>query len=227
MIAARIMLIFLATTLLAQTAAVPVAQEPSHHLVLDNEYVRAFDVVVAPHAATLLHQHDLDYVFVTLGDSHISNERAGSAPVELKLADAEVRYTPGRFAHVARNLAATPFHNITIELKNPGAPVCGLAGLPACEKRPADLAQVLFATRRMRASLTDLAPGARTALHSHTAPHLAIALDGLTFENDPKGNPPRKFSMKKGQAVWVDESVTHLLRNLGPARGRILALEFK
>src|SRR5262249_42034113 len=98
---------------------VPITQEPSHHLVLENRYVRVFDVEVAPHFATRVHRHDHDYIFVTLGDSDVSNERVHEEPVELKLKDGETHFTPGNFAHKAVNLADTPFHNITIEFVEP------------------------------------------------------------------------------------------------------------
>ena len=99
---------------------VPITQEPSHHLVFENRYVRVFNVEVAPHFATRVHRHEHDYLFVTLGDSDVSNERVHEEPVELKLKDGETHFTPGGFAHKAVNLADTPFHNITIEFVEPG-----------------------------------------------------------------------------------------------------------
>ena len=99
---------------------VPITEEPSHHLVLENKYVRVFNVEVPPHFATRVHRHDYDYVFVTLGDSDVSNEKVHADPVELKLKDGETHFTPGGFAHKAVNLADTPFHNITIEFVQPG-----------------------------------------------------------------------------------------------------------
>jgi len=75
--------------LTAQTATeVEITAEPSHHLALENEYVRVFKVEVPAHAATLMHRHRHDYVYVTLGDAHLSNEVEGKPPVEVKLADA-------------------------------------------------------------------------------------------------------------------------------------------
>src|SRR5437899_9197157 len=110
-------LLFLATlTLAAQTPSeVELTSEPSHHLALENEYVRVFKVEVAPHAATLMHRHRHDYVFVTLGASKVSNEVEGKAPLTLKLQDGETRFTPGGFAHIAKNLSDQPFRNVTIE----------------------------------------------------------------------------------------------------------------
>ena len=52
--------------LLAQTTSeVEITAEPSHHLALENEYIRIFKVEVALRSATLMHVHHHDYVFVT------------------------------------------------------------------------------------------------------------------------------------------------------------------
>src|SRR5271157_125390 len=111
-----LLLLLLVPFLVAQTAPeVETTAEPSHHLALENEYVRVFQVEVAPHASTLMHRHRPDYFFVTLGDSHISDEVEGRPPVELTLPDGETRFTPGNFAHIARNLSAQPFRDVTIE----------------------------------------------------------------------------------------------------------------
>ena len=78
--------------LLAAFAAAPeveITSEPSHHLAIENEHVRVFQVEVAPHAATLLHRHRHDYLFVTLGDSHVVSEAADKPPVDVKLADGD------------------------------------------------------------------------------------------------------------------------------------------
>jgi quercetin dioxygenase-like cupin family protein len=96
---------------------VPITEEHHHHLVLDNEYVRVFHVEVAPHAETRYHQHDMDYVFVTLGDSQVESVRVGEKPVKLDLKDGDTRLTKGGFAHKAVNLSDKPFVNVTVELK--------------------------------------------------------------------------------------------------------------
>ena len=110
-------LLFLAAAALAQQQqSVEMTSEPSHHLVFENEYVRVFDVIVAPRASTLIHRHNHDYLFVTLGDSDLVNARVGEKPAPLQLKDGEVRFTPGNFAHAAINNSDRPFHNTTIEL---------------------------------------------------------------------------------------------------------------
>jgi hypothetical protein len=115
---AKFAVFFVATLALAQTPAgeVEITAEPHHHLALENEYVRAFKVEVAPHEATLMHRHRHDYMFVTLGATQVENHVAGKSPVSLKLGDGEARFTPGDFAHIAKNLSDTPFRNVTVEL---------------------------------------------------------------------------------------------------------------
>src|SRR5258708_32116833 len=117
-------LLFLtAATLAQQQQPVEIPSEPSHHLVFQNEYVRVVDVTVATQATTLIHKHNHDYLFVTLGDSDVVSARVGEKPAALQLKDGEVRFTPGNFAHAAINKSDRPFHNITIELLKPSTNV--------------------------------------------------------------------------------------------------------
>jgi quercetin dioxygenase-like cupin family protein len=93
--------------------------EPHHHLKIENEYVRVYYVEVPPHENTQLHQHDHDYIYVSLGPSDVVNAIVNKPEIHLQLKDGETHFTRGGFAHIARNLADTPFRNITIELLKP------------------------------------------------------------------------------------------------------------
>ena len=93
--------------------------ESNHHLKIENEYVRVYYVEVPPHEATQLHQHDYDYIYVSLGPSDVVNAIVNKPEIHLQFKDGETHFTRGGFAHIARNLADTPFRNITIELLKP------------------------------------------------------------------------------------------------------------
>src|SRR5690348_7401443 len=99
-----------------QPKIVEITAEPSHHLAFEGSLVRVFNVLAPAKASTLVHQHDYDYLYVTLGDANITNERVGEQPVQMSLKDGEVRFTKGGFAHAVVNNSEHPFHNITIEL---------------------------------------------------------------------------------------------------------------
>ncbi|MCI0445662.1 hypothetical protein L0244_13620 [bacterium] len=219
--------LFLNAILFAQTITeVPIDKEPAHHFAMENDFVRVFDVVVAPHAATLMHRHDRDYMFVILGDSDISNERMNEKPVHLVVKDGDVRYSKGGFAHIARNMGDTPFHNITIELKNPGKPVCGIAPGGDCKNDVSNI-QNVFSTEHVNVQLTTMEPGQQQPVHTHAGPHLAIAIDDLSFENHVTDKPTVPISMKKGEFKWISVTgVPHYLKNVGNSLGRLISIEF-
>ncbi len=116
----RSLLLLLSFSLNAQApVAVPIPKEPHHHLVLENDYVRVFRVSVPAHESTLLHQHDVPYLYVSLGPADVINAVQDKPEVHLVMADGQLGYSSGHFAHIARNLSDAPFNNVTIELLRP------------------------------------------------------------------------------------------------------------
>jgi hypothetical protein len=115
------LLVGIATAQRSTEAEVPVENEPHHHLVFENEYVRVFKVEVAPHEATLVHRHKRDYVVVTIGDAEVTNAVVGKDPKKWNFNDGDVTFLEATgeksFAHKAVNGASTPFLNYTIEIK--------------------------------------------------------------------------------------------------------------
>src|SRR5467141_1479059 len=112
-------LLFSASLPAQAPTAVPIAREPHHHLVLENDYVRVFRVSVPAHDATLLHQHDVPYLYVSLGPADVINAVQGRPEAHLVMADGQLGYSPGHFAHIARTDAGSTFDNVTIELLHP------------------------------------------------------------------------------------------------------------
>ncbi|MGA9897178.1 MAG: hypothetical protein WBQ09_03685 [Terriglobales bacterium] len=221
--------------LLALTAAAPppeveITAEPSHHLALQNQYVRVFQVEVAPHAATLLHRHRHDYVFVTLGASEISNEAAGKPAVTLKLQDGEVRASDGGFAHIARNLAATPFRVVAVELLQDdqahATPPPKWDDDRSLQILHAGTQEILFVKDGVRVSETELQVAGSVPKHHHTHPHLVIAVTDLLLRNDVVGKGASNVEMKSGDIKWIDAGVTHSITNVGAGQAKFVTLEF-
>jgi len=224
--------LLLALTISAQTPTeVEITSEPSHHLALQNQYVRVFQVEVAPHAATLMHRHRHDYIFVTLGAAEISNEVAGKPPVTLKLQDGEVRASDGNFAHIARNLAATPFRNVTIELlqddKARTTPPPSWDDDRSLQVLHGGTEQILFVKDGVRVSETELQIAGSVPRHHHAHPHLVIAVTDLTLRNDVVGKGASNVEMKSGDIKWIEAGVTHSLTNVGTSDAKFVTLEFQ
>jgi quercetin dioxygenase-like cupin family protein len=230
-------LLFLAAAALAQQSqSVEITSEPSHHLVFQNEYVRVFDVTVAPKASTLVHRHNYDYIFVTLGDSDVVSVRPGEKPVSLLLKDGEVRYTPGNFAHAAINNSAQPFHNITIELLKPSANVhtcteaCDVSGgcVGATLARPAACPSTVrrITSDQWQMSLVTLPPSSWLEKHTHATPHLVVAVSDLDLTSQTE-SASSNIKKQPGGLAWVPSGVTHSLTNNGPKPAQFVTLEFK
>src|SRR5580700_6680983 len=209
------MIVVLPMFALTRSAAaqdVEITAEPSHHVALENADVRAFKVEVAPHAATLMHWHRHDYIFVTLGDAHISNEVEGKSPVEAKLYDGDTRFAPGNFAHIARNLADQPFRNVTIELMQDEKLRQTPSHWPeqSGEKTfSGGSRKILFVKDGVRASEVNLEPGATEPSHHHDGPHLAVAVSDLDLRSDVEGSAPTAEKLKAGEVKWLPGGYTH------------------
>ncbi len=226
-------LLFFAAVLLPAAFAVAqeveITSEPSHHLALQNEYVRVFKVEVASQAATLMHRHRHDYLFVTLGDSRISNEVQGKAPLELKHADGECEFARGNFAHVARNLSDQPFRNVTIELmqdekfRNAPSPWPMEGG---DQEFPGGRLKVLFVRAGARVSEIDLQPGAAVPKR-HYGPRLLIAVTHLKTRENAEQQRGTLVDIKSGDIKWLPGEKNTTVANAGKLPARLVMVEFR
>jgi len=210
-------------------SVVSIDQEPQHHLFFENGTVRVFKVEVAAGGRTLLHRHERDYMFVTLGDADVINARQGEPARELKLKDGDTGFTAGGFAHVAINPAKTPFRNITIEIAK---------AAPDPEPQPSQmLAGAGMSVTWMVdnpcafAESIELEPGATMPLHQHQRPHLAIPLSDGTLESDivaGSGVGTRHvIEQKAGEPRWVEGGYSHTVKNTGSKPARWVQIEIK
>ena len=223
-------LLFLAATALAQQQQpVEITSEPRHHLVFENEYVRVFDVTVAPRDTTLVHRHNHDYLFVTLGDSDLINARVGEKPVPLQLKDGDVRFTPGNFAHAAINNADRPFHNTTIELLKPSSNVKTCTD--SCDDLSNPCAGICAQRRKLISSdqwsvwMITVPPTAQAEKYLHTAPQLIVPVSNLGF-GVQAGSTDTPIVRGPGQIDWLPGRPMHALINNARTQARFVALEF-
>lgn len=193
-------------------AAVPIPKEPHHHLVLENDYVRVFRVSVPGHDATLLHQHDVPYLYVSLGPADVINAVAGKPEAHLTMADGQVGYSPGHFAHIARTDAGSSFDNVTIELLQPqGEPrnICAQVASGAAEgdcpksfARPAiGVPRRLFETGATTVGLVKLDPTIESAGVTPQLGTLIVFLGEAEIRSHIRNVLTEKVA--KGDVIWV------------------------
>jgi hypothetical protein len=193
--AARWSALLLLVSLPARAQSIPGAvlakHEPHHHLAYEDSVLRVLRVHVPPHDTTLLHEHDPDYFWIALGASEVVNARLGGPEARIRSSDLSIHYTPGKFAHVARNPGESPFDNITVELLPRQTSVRNLCE-SAVADRPHDCPQAMaeltrrfrgasehpaFTTDQLRVSLVTIQPGMAMQPSAETKRTWVIALD--------------------------------------------------
>jgi len=220
-----------AVSLSAQTPTeVEITNEAHHHQIFQNDQVRVFSVEVAAHEATLMHRHRHDYLYISLGPADVSNEVEGKAPATLKLQDGQTGFLPGNFAHIARNLAPTPFRNVTIELmqdeKARTAPPPKWDEERGLHVLHGGTQEILFVKDGARVSEIELQPGGMIPSHHHNGPHLVVAITDLDMRSDIEGRGPTPSQLKSGEVKWVLGGYTHTLTNVNKQPAKFVTIEF-
>jgi hypothetical protein len=210
---------------------VEVTAEPSHHLKIDNPYIRAFYIDVAPHQSTLMHHHGYDYLAVALGHTEIDSVMSNGTVKHVVLEDGAVGYTPAGLTHVATNLAAAPFRNATIELlQNQGHPVC----VKNCESdaRAKDWPPLTEESKLIgygdtfRISEATIKSN-QTVSNEEPFPHLVIVLTDMQGHIGPQGSGGSDFTQKTGDMMFHGGHGNHGLTNIGAQDVRMIVVEFK
>ena len=201
-------ILLVAITLTAQTPPeVEITAEPGHHLALENTYVRVFKVEVAPHAATLMHRHRHDYIYVTLGAAHVENDVAGKAPGHDHPAGWRDPLPPRQLRpHREESFrSALPQHHHRTPAgrktrRSPPPKWDEERGLHILNGGTQD---ILFVKDGARASELQLQPGGVLPKHHHAGPYLVVAVTDLDLRSDIEGAAPSQVRLKAGEVAWV------------------------
>ncbi|HEV3411008.1 MAG TPA: hypothetical protein VG101_00960 [Puia sp.] len=154
-------------------AQIQVSQEPRHHKVLENEWVRVLDVHIPPHDTSLMHKHSTPSVFLVL-----SKTKTGSQvliePHQISLTEGNIWFegfydTPR--IHRVWNEDTVEFHVMDIELLHePSSSVNINFTPPYC--------QSLFDEKHVHAFRVTLPPGVGFDLKKFVYNVLVIGLSG-------------------------------------------------
>jgi hypothetical protein len=222
---------------------VDVTHEPSHHLALSNERVRVFNVIVAPHATTLVHRHDRDYLFVTLGDADVATQKVGDTAVRLSLHDGEVRFAAGGFAHSAQVTGDHPFHNTTIELLKPATHLQQCMAscaepVPCSVVRGAACPTVtrVFGSDQWTAVTVTLPPSGQLDLVDGSGPVLLVAVSDVRLARGGPASGDAPIRGGAGTLGWVSAAAVPMgtghvaarsLVNVNQVPARFVMVEFR
>lgn len=233
---------------------IPMDQEPPHHLALQNEYVKVFNVLVSPGDLIVLHRHDRDTLAIAMGDQLVTVGVPGEPDVHQKNADGQVRLQRSGYAHSTHVDGDTPYRTVAVELMQPQANfhnLCGevLAGQPlscASEARSESQSEVggLSSVGELASRKTDeplIASDQTTVrlirLASHeslnpamnlgassSAALLLVALDDVTMASSRKA--PGKV-MQPGDFLWFEGGAAQQIQNRSHIEVRLILFHFR
>lgn len=215
-------------------------REPHHHLVLENGFVKIFDVRVSPGDSIILHSHDRDTVAIAIGDQLVTVGVPGKPDVHQKNADAQVRLQRSGYRHSTRVDGDQPYHTVAVELLHPQTNfhnLCAeiLAGQPLnCTDPPAMDSgnasnQALIGSNETTVRMVRLAPQESLDLGmslgtSSSAAVLIVALDGGTVTGASPKDPGK--AILPGEFLWFDGGAARLFRNRSHKEARVIEFTF-
>jgi hypothetical protein len=206
----------------------PIAREPHHHLVFQNEYVKVYEVEVGPHSATLEHQHGYDNLFVAFGEAHLANRVTGRQETHVDLADLAVNFSRAPYSHVIRNEAGRPFRNITIELLRPQGDLEKYdpsldAALAAIPERGRSVRQAtVLETQEMRLRAVSVSAGSSWSVPHDGREHLLVRLDKIHNAGTREANS----AFPAGMVVWISAGHDWNIYRAGRQDMKIMVLDF-
>ena len=183
---------------LSTTAQVPVRDEPRHHNVFENTYVRLLDVFLGPHDTTQFHVHNTPSVFTTFtktatGSQLVSGQPSGDLSVAGK-SWYDSLATPR--IHRVWNEDTVWFHVMDIEL------VAGKAqGDQPVLQNP--LLNLYFKEPLANGYRVELQTGAHVDLPASSIGYLLISVGNAVIEYKSSDHLQRR-TMKSGHYIWIE-----------------------
>jgi hypothetical protein len=175
-------------------AQIQVSQEPRHHNVFENKWVRVLDVHIPPHDTSLMHKHSTPSVFMVL-----SKTKTGSQvlvePGKPSFADGNIWFE--RFADTPRihrvwNEDTVEFHVIDMELLHtPSADSQRVYNFP--------FSKTLFREKHVQAFLITLQPKQHFGTVAFDHPIVIVGLSGPGSKGEVND---RRFD-KKGDFLFL------------------------
>lgn len=183
------------------TAQIPVRQEPRHKMVLENDYIRLFDVHIAPGDTTLYHIHAMPSVVVIITKSTIGTQvyhKPPSRPGEvLPGSTSFIDYGTHPLTHRVWNQGSDTFHVMDIELlRKPSA-------LDSCPVLYQPNLRFAWEQKMIRVYNMEIPGGQECDLQASRCGHLLVVIKGTVFSVPDKRSIQAVKQLKTGQYFWI------------------------
>jgi mannose-6-phosphate isomerase-like protein (cupin superfamily) len=208
----------LATASLYAQMVVPVTQEPMHHVMFENQYVRVIDAALPAGQETLYHVHARDNVPIVIQGGRIAITPLAGSTTESDEPVGQVHFAPATYTHRISNLTFSPMRFIDVELLAP-APHSSL------QTQTFPSHETLIDNDKVKVYRLVLNPGATLAAHAHAGPVLEVVVRGeLPRPDSASATQPR--TLRPGGFAWHEQGALPET-SVGAAAIELIEIEWK
>lgn len=204
-----------------EPAAVPITEEPRHHLVSEREFAQVLDIRILGGDTTLFHIHARPIAYACVGGSEMATQVLGGdwnppgSPCDPGFTFSNPEYADQPLTHRVANTGDDFFHLVGVQSLRERSQVATLA--------PAAAGTVGVDNDWFRGSTIDLGPGEIVPEHRHDVPTLMIlAWGGAVASVASTGRT--NMLMEPGAWAWFEPG-THYIT--GPDSLALRLVEFE
>lgn len=202
-------------------AQVQVRDEPRHHNVFENEYVRILDVHLGPGDTTLYHIHKTPSVFIIFTNTNVGSQLIGKQPQKGANINGEVSYDSLKTSRTHRvwNADTGWFHVMDVELtsKKQKKNILVLQN-PSL--------QLLFNEQQINGYNMELNPAGNLQIPASATGYLLISKSESVIEFKVNGIVQNR-KMKPSHYIWIDAGKSFAIKNDGIKPANFVLLQFK
>jgi len=227
--------------LLAQAPPVITMDQETHHkLAMKNNFVKVFEIELAPGDAIAMHRHDHDEVSIVLDGATIVSTTPGQADVLTIAKAGDVSFERSEMVHSIRNIGQTAFRSFAIDLQRSQAGARNLCGKQIPDLKPdcpaaieadstgprVDLPQ--FETDQVRVTLTRVRPQQQAKFGESGRDDLIVTMDEAAIVVSAGKGAASNQTLASGSPVWIPRRGSgRVLKNISDKELRVLTIAFK
>lgn len=201
------------------SAQVHVRDEPRHHNVFENEFVRILDVHLGPKDTTLYHLHNTPSVFILFTNTDVGSQLLGGIAQKGANVTGEVSYDSLAAPRIHRvwNEDTGWFHVMDVELTS----TLQKTNIPVLTNPSL---QLLFNEQQVNGYATDLTPGSILQLPASAKGYLLISKAESVVDYKVDGKSQHRI-LKPGHYIWIDSGNKFSLHTINPANFVLLQIK--
>jgi quercetin dioxygenase-like cupin family protein len=200
-------------------AQVHVRDEPRHHNVFENKFVRILDVHLGPNDTTLYHLHNTPSVFILFTNTQVSSQLLGGQPQKGANVKGVVSYdslvTPR--IHRVWNEDTSWFHVMDVELTSK----LQKSNTPVLQNQ---FLQLLFNEQQVNGYRAELKPGGILQAPASAKGYLIVSKAESIADFTVDGKSQHRI-LKPGHYIWMEAGRNFSLHAITPANFVLLQIK--